>query len=73
MDALEPREMADVSVEMVSPQDPGIYQGQWRMSTATGQFFGGERLSDAVWSCLLFLILYFNIYSGNSLIQLVES
>ncbi|KAG8193834.1 hypothetical protein JTE90_029567 [Oedothorax gibbosus] len=40
VDALEPHEMADVSVEMVSPQDPGIYQGQWRMSTATGQFFG---------------------------------
>ncbi|GFS97459.1 protein ILRUN [Nephila pilipes] len=40
VDALEPLEMTDVSVEMISPQSAGIYQGQWRMSTATGQFFG---------------------------------
>lgn len=40
VDALKPHSTADVSVEMVSPQAPGIYQGQWRMSTATGQFFG---------------------------------
>ncbi|XP_035221952.1 protein ILRUN-like isoform X2 [Stegodyphus dumicola] len=40
VDPLEPHEMVDVSVEMVSPQTPGMYQGQWRMSTATGQFFG---------------------------------
>lgn len=40
VDALEPHEMTDVSVQMTSPLVPGIYQGQWRMSTATGQFFG---------------------------------
>ncbi|GFW45159.1 protein ILRUN [Trichonephila clavipes] len=44
VDPLEPLEMADVSVEMISPQSAGIYQGQWRMSTATGQFFG-----DVIW------------------------
>ncbi|XP_013786782.1 uncharacterized protein C6orf106 homolog [Limulus polyphemus] len=37
---LKPREVADISIEMVSPDRPGIYQGQWRMSTATGQYFG---------------------------------
>ncbi|XP_054717574.1 LOW QUALITY PROTEIN: protein ILRUN-like [Uloborus diversus] len=40
VDALEPHEMTDVSVEMISPCASGMYQGQWRMSTATGQFFG---------------------------------
>lgn len=38
--SLRPLEMADVSVEMQSPEKPGIYQGQWRMCTATGSFFG---------------------------------
>ncbi|XP_076351283.1 protein ILRUN-like [Tachypleus tridentatus] len=37
---LKPKEIADISIEMVSPDRPGIYQGQWRMSTATGQYFG---------------------------------
>lgn len=40
VDPLEPGQMADVSLEMVSPAQSGIYQGQWRMSTAIGQFFG---------------------------------
>lgn len=39
---LAPGETADVSVDMISPQRPGIYQGQWRMQVATGQFFGGK-------------------------------
>ncbi|XP_014671654.1 PREDICTED: uncharacterized protein C6orf106 homolog [Priapulus caudatus] len=37
---LAPQQCADVSVEMVSPAQPGIYQGQWRMSSPTGMFFG---------------------------------
>lgn len=40
--SLEPQEMADVSVQMQSPASPGMYQGQWRMCTATGLYFGGE-------------------------------
>lgn len=40
--SLEPQEMADVSVQMHSPVAPGMYQGQWRMCTATGLFFGGK-------------------------------
>ncbi|XP_015906882.1 protein ILRUN [Parasteatoda tepidariorum] len=40
VEALGPHELTDVSVQMTSPQAPGMYQGQWRMSTATGQFFG---------------------------------
>lgn len=40
VEALGPHEMTDVSVEMVSPQESGIYQGQWRMTTKLGEFFG---------------------------------
>ena len=42
VEALDPGAMTDVSIEMVSPGSMGIYQGQWRMATATGLFFGGE-------------------------------
>lgn len=40
VDSITPHETTDVSVEMVSPEQPGIYQGQWRMCTATGSTFG---------------------------------
>ena len=41
-EALQPGQVTDISVEMVSPVSTGIYEGQWRMSTTTGLFFGGE-------------------------------
>jgi len=44
VDQLAPNETTDVSVEMLSPQSAGIYQGQWRMVTPTGQSFG-----DVIW------------------------
>jgi len=44
---LDPYLSADVSVEMTSPAQPGIYQAKWRMSTATGNFFG-----DVIWVIL---------------------
>lgn len=40
--SLEPQEIADVSVQMCSPSTAGMYQGQWRMCTATGLYYGGE-------------------------------
>lgn len=39
--SLEPQEVADVSVQMCSPSTAGMYQGQWRMCTATGLYYGG--------------------------------
>ncbi|KAM9217355.1 protein ILRUN isoform 1-T1 [Leptosomus discolor] len=39
--SLEPQEIADVSVQMCSPSTAGMYQGQWRMCTATGLYYGG--------------------------------
>lgn len=32
----------DISVPMTAPSTPGTARGNWRMSTATGQFFGDE-------------------------------
>ena len=37
----------DLSVQMTSPKDPGIYESKWRMSTAAGNFFG-----DTIWVIL---------------------
>ncbi|XP_012993882.1 protein ILRUN isoform X3 [Esox lucius] len=45
--SLEPQEISDISVQMRSPTAPGMYQGQWRMSTATGLFYG-----DVIWVIL---------------------
>ncbi|XP_048839754.1 protein ILRUN isoform X2 [Brienomyrus brachyistius] len=45
--SLEPQEVSDVSVQMRSPAAPGMYQGQWRMCTATGLFYG-----DVIWVIL---------------------
>lgn len=44
VDSLDPYTSTDVSVNMESPAAPGIYQSKWRMSTATGNFFG-----DTIW------------------------
>jgi len=47
VDSLKPGESTNVSVSMVSPNEPGTYQGQWRMCTSTGQYFG-----DIIW-CII--------------------
>jgi hypothetical protein len=46
VEALLPGQVTDVSVEMHSPANTGVYQSQWRLSTPTGLFFGGQN-SDA--------------------------
>ena len=40
VEPLEPYTATDISIEMTSPSTPGIYESKWRMSTATGNFFG---------------------------------
>ncbi|XP_012676278.2 protein ILRUN [Clupea harengus] len=45
--SLDPQEISEVSVQMRSPVTPGMYQGQWRMCTATGLFYG-----DVIWVIL---------------------
>ncbi|KAK4323865.1 hypothetical protein Pmani_005502 [Petrolisthes manimaculis] len=37
-------QVADVSVEMVSPAETGLYSSKWRMTTPQGNFFG-----DNIW------------------------
>lgn len=44
VEALQPMNSTDVSIQMISPAKNGIYQGQWRMCTPTGQYFG-----DIIW------------------------
>jgi len=40
VESLHPGHSCDVNIEMTSPQQPGIYEGQWRMTTSSGLFFG---------------------------------
>jgi hypothetical protein len=40
--ALLPGEMVDISIEMISPIETGIHQGQWRMCTTSGLYFGEQ-------------------------------
>ncbi|KAJ8299166.1 hypothetical protein KUTeg_023226 [Tegillarca granosa] len=40
VDALQPGQEADVSLEMRSPSTTGVYESQWRMCTPTGINFG---------------------------------
>jgi len=43
-ESLQPGQIYDMTVTLVSPSLPGQYQGQWRMATPTGLFFG-----DIIW------------------------
>lgn len=38
---INPGESWQVSLKLTSPNKPGIYFSRWRLSTLTGQFFGG--------------------------------
>ncbi|WAR02736.1 ILRUN-like protein [Mya arenaria] len=44
VETLGPRATTDISVQMQARSEPGTYQSQWRMCTATGMFFG-----ESVW------------------------
>lgn len=52
---LDAGEYYDLSVNMVSPEKTGMYQGQWRMCTPKGQYFGGEYCKFAN-ECVLTMI-----------------
>ncbi len=41
IEALSPQCVTDISIQMHSPPQCGLYQGQWRMCTESGLFFGG--------------------------------
>jgi hypothetical protein len=42
VDALQPGQVTEISIGMVSPDQAGLFQSQWRMCSATGMFFGGK-------------------------------
>lgn len=41
VEALQPKSVTEVSVEMHTKSESRRYESQWRMCTATGLFFGG--------------------------------
>lgn len=45
VESLGPGACTDITVDMVSPVNTGVYQGEWRMCTASGLFFGGQLVS----------------------------
>ncbi|XP_022083571.1 uncharacterized protein C6orf106 homolog isoform X1 [Acanthaster planci] len=47
LENLEPQQTLDISIRMKSPSKCGLYQGQWRMCTTTGFFFG-----ETIWVIL---------------------
>jgi len=44
VESLEPGQICELMVTLTSPPIPGQYQGQWRLATPTGLFFG-----DIIW------------------------
>ena len=39
-ESVEPGDEFELSVDLVAPQDPGTYQGNWRMATDAIEYFG---------------------------------
>ena len=47
---VSPGESVEISVDMVAPQKPGTYQGNWKLQNAAGQLFGiGPNSSAPFW------------------------
>ncbi|MBN2548860.1 MAG: hypothetical protein JXB15_06870 [Anaerolineales bacterium] len=45
-----PGESVEITVDLIAPTEPGIYQGFWKLRNASGQVFGvGPTASDAIW------------------------
>lgn len=43
MPALVPGQVWHITIEMVSPSEPGVHQTKWRMMTSGGSYFGGKQ------------------------------
>lgn len=47
---VDPHNFADISIELVAPETPGIYQGNWKLRSETGDDFGiGPRGDYSFW------------------------
>ncbi len=47
--AIQPGEILDISVDLVAPQQTGIYQGNWKLRNVKGDGFGVGEFSKAFW------------------------
>ena len=65
---LDAGENYDLSVNMISPGKPGMYQGQWRMCLPSGQYFGGEKFY-AFFLSLPWFVHNTHVYSFLSSLQ----
>lgn len=45
--AVQPAQSVEISIEMVAPESPGTFQGNWMLSNPTGALFGIGPNSDA--------------------------
>jgi len=53
-EVVEPGENTEITVEMVSPPNPGKYRGYWKMRNAAGQVFGfGSNADEAIWADII--------------------
>jgi len=47
---IAPNQPVDISVDMIAPNEPGVYQGNWKLRNASGQHFGiGPNGSSPFW------------------------
>jgi len=46
---IQPGDTVDVSVDMIAPQEPGAYQGNWKIRNVKGDGFGVGAYSKAFW------------------------
>ena len=49
-DRVRPGETVDISIDMVAPDEPGTYSGEWMLQNADGELFGlGDRQDKPFW------------------------
>ncbi len=48
-ETIQPGDTVDVSVDMIAPQEPGMYQGNWKIRNVKGDGFGVGTYSKAFW------------------------
>lgn len=51
--ALNPGESTNITIDIVSPSAPGVYQAKWRMCTPTGCYFGGNKIVNIFFLLIL--------------------
>ena len=48
-ETIQPGETLDISVDLVAPQETGVYQGFWKLRNVKGEGFGVGEFSKAFW------------------------